>query len=212
MSEVIQAEALSWLRDNPAAGGSSVISSLPDVSELDLDLEAWREWFVGAARAVIRWLPEAGVAIFFQSDIRHTGVWIDKGYLIMRAAEAERANLIWHKIACRLPPGTASFGRASYSHMLCIARDAPTSVRVALPDVLPDAGAKTWTRGMGAAACELACRYLSAETRTRIVVDPFCGRGSVLATARSHGFEVIGIEISAKRCRAARSLLSKIAP
>ena len=51
-----------------------------------------REWFIDSARSVLAWLPPEGVAIFFQSDIRVGGTWIDKGYLIMRAIEAEGAE------------------------------------------------------------------------------------------------------------------------
>jgi hypothetical protein len=210
--QIIQADALAWLAQNPAAAHSSVITSLPDVSELPLSFEAWREWFITAARAVIRWLPDDGVAIFFQSDIRRAGTHVDKGYLVMRAVEAESAALLWHKIACRLPPDTASFGRASYAHMLGVARAPRPPARSALPDVLADAGDKSWTRGMGRRACELACRYLRDETATRVVVDPFCGRGSALAAAQSFGFQVLGVDLSAKRCRAARAALSGVRP
>ena len=34
LREVIQGEALAWLDEHPAEPGSSVITSLPDVSEL----------------------------------------------------------------------------------------------------------------------------------------------------------------------------------
>jgi tRNA G10 N-methylase Trm11 len=73
--------------------------------------------------------------------------------------------------------------------------------------VLPDEGDKAWTRGMGTAACELACAYLRAHTQARCVVDPFCGRGSALVAASRLGFDVIGVELSAKRCRTARAAL-----
>jgi hypothetical protein len=208
--QIVQAEALAWLAANPAAAGSSVVTSLPDVSELGFD--GSRNWFADAARAVIRWLPSDGVAIFYQSDIRREGVWIDKSYLVMRAAEQERASLVWHKIVCRRPPGTIALGRPSYSHMLCFALDPIKTTARSGPDVLSDAGATSWSRGMGTAACQLACSYLQRETATRIVVDPFCGRGSVLAVASALGFEVIGVDLSAKRCRAARSLIAQAVP
>jgi hypothetical protein len=209
---VVQAEALAWLARNPAPPGASVITSLPDVSEMaDPDLARWREWFVGATRRVVAWLPPGGVAIFFQSDIRRGGTIVDKSYLVMRAAEEEGASLLWHKIVCRRPPGTISFGRPSWSHMLCIGeehaggaeRKAP---RRPGPDVLPDAGFMPWSRAMGAEACRVACSYLLDETETRVVVDPFCGRGTALAVANSMGLDAIGVELSAKRCRAARAL------
>lgn len=208
--EIIQAEACGWLAANPAAAGSSVVTSLPDLSELSaLGFEGWRAWFVAAARDVLRWVPAPGVAIFYQSDIRHEGVWIDKGYLLMQAAQAERSHLVWHKIVCRKPPGTLGLGRPSYSHLLCFAAQLPAAARRLSPDVLPDAGEAQWTRGMGAAAGRLACEYLRDETDTCLVVDPFCGRGSVLAVAAELGFDVLGVELHAKRCRAARTAIAR---
>lgn len=206
---IVQGEALAWMAANAAQEGTSVITSLPDVSEMaELGLDGWRAWFVDASRKVIRWVPEAGVAIFYQSDVRHQGRWIDKGYLVMRAAEEEGAALVWHKIVCRRPPGTATLGRPTYSHMICVAHEARPPVRSPGPDVLPDAGAMAWSRAMGAEAARVACRYLKDETDTRVVVDPFCGRGTALAVANEHGFDAIGIDRSAKRCRAARRALA----
>lgn len=206
--EIVHGEALAWLDAHPAAPGTSVVTSLPDVSEMsELDFERWRSWFIAAARRVLRWLPDAGTAIFFQSDIRHLGAWVDKGYLVMRAAEEERASMVWHKIVCRRAPGTIAFGRPSYSHMLCFSRGAPVSAKQPGPDVMPDAGFMPWSRAMGVSACRLACRYLRDATPTRVVLDPFCGRGTVLAVANAMGFDAIGVDLSAKRCRAARALV-----
>jgi hypothetical protein len=180
------------------------VTSLPDVSELPKkDFDAWRRWFMETVKAIIGWLPEGGVAIFFQSDIRHQGQWVDKGYLVQRAAEDVAAHLLWRKVVCRHPPGTISPGRPSFSHMLCIARATrPAPVRPG-PDVLANAGYMPWSRAMGENACRVACRFLRDETTTRVVVDPFCGEGSVLAVANAFGFESIGIDLSARRCRIA---------
>ena len=201
-------EALAWMEANPADAAASVITSLPDVSERpDLDFEGWRSWFVLAARRVIAWTPPRGVAVFFQSDIRHGGIIVDKSYLVMRAAEEEGASLLWHKIVCRRPPGTISFGRPSWSHMLCVGHSPRLPARRPGPDVLPDAGFMPWSRAMGVLACRAACAYVRDEIEARIVVDPFCGRGTVLAVANAMGLDAIGVELSAKRCRAARALV-----
>src|SRR5450432_2935680 len=112
------------MAENEAPNRSSVVTSLPDVSELSqLDFDAWRAWFLGAVRKVVRWVPAGGVAIFYQSDIRIAGAWIDKGYLVMRGAEEERANIVFHKVVCRKPAGTIGLGRPSYSHMICVSRE-----------------------------------------------------------------------------------------
>jgi hypothetical protein len=208
---VEHADGLAWLREHRSQPHTSVVTSLPDISELSLGFEAWQAWFTDAAALVLRWLPEGSVGIFYQSDILHAGVWVDKAYLVLRAAEAAGTPLVWHKIVCRTPPGEARFGRASYSHLLCFRRGPLPPQRHAYPDVLGSAGDKTWTRGMGIAACELACRYLQQDTLTSRVLDPFCGHGSVLAVARRMGFEVQGIELNKKRCKVARAAIGRAA-
>jgi hypothetical protein len=205
---VVQAEALAFLAANPADAGASVITSLPDLSEVPpFDLARWQTWFVDAVRRVIAWVPEGGVAVFYQSDIRFHGRLIDKGYLVMQATEAEGAATLWHKIVCRRPPGTIAFGRPSYSHMICVTRGpVPRSFRHPGPDVIADAGFMPWSRAMGVEACRVALRFLREETETRLVVDPFCGHGSVLAVANAMGFDALGVDLGAKRCKAARGL------
>jgi hypothetical protein len=208
---VIQAEALAWMLENPAPPGTSVITSLPDVSELpERGFEGWKLWFDQAARAVLRWVPEPGLAIFFQSDIRHGGAWIDKGYLVQRAAESEGRTLLWHKLVCRRAPGTISHGRASYSHLLCFAHAPREAITHPGPDVLPDAGYKPWSKAMGVDACRLACRFLREESETTLVVDPFCGHGTALAVANHFGFDALGVELSTRKVKAARRLVLEL--
>jgi hypothetical protein len=66
---------------------------------------------------------------------------------------------------------------------------------------------------MGADACRLACRFVLENTATRTVVDPFCGKGTVLAVANALGLCAVGVEISRKRARQAQAFrLSDAAP
>jgi len=205
---IIRAEALAWLSAHPAAPGASVITSLPDLSELpERGFSGWKDWFETAARAVLRWTPPPGLTLFFQSDIRQAGAWVDKGYLVQRAAEAEGRTLLWHKIVCRHRPGTISHGRASYSHLLCFAHAPRPKLSHPGPDVLPDAGYKPWSKAMGVDACRLACRFLREESETTLVVDPFCGHGTALAVANQFGFDALGVELSARKVRAAKRLV-----
>ena len=209
---VYEREALAWLAENAAAPGTSVVTSLPDVSELQgRNFAAWRAWFLDAAERVIAWTPPDGVAIFFQSDILEHGVWVDKGYLVQRAAEAAGAVLVWHKIVCRVPAGSVSRGRAGFSHLLCVSRTARPAPRVGAPDVLPELGAMPSQKAMGVAACVLACRYLLDETATSVVVDPFCGQGTLLAVANALGLAALGVDRNGRACRAARKLVIGLA-
>ncbi|HYP90870.1 MAG TPA: hypothetical protein VEQ59_22035 [Polyangiaceae bacterium] len=207
---VIQAEALAWLAEHAAEPTDAVITSLPDVSELPElgpGLDGWKRWFVDAAARVMRWPAPGMPSLFFQSDIRHHGRWVDKAFLVQQAAESVNASLIFHKIVCRHPPGTLTQGRPSYSHLLAFTLGGDDLVpKKPSADVLPEAGEMAWSRAMGARACEAACRFLLDETSARRVVDPFCGKGSVLAVANTLGLHALGVELSGKRCRAARKL------
>ncbi|MCU1282396.1 MAG: uncharacterized protein JWM53_5942 [bacterium] len=203
---VHHADALEWLQAQGRIAGASVVTSLPDLSELpSLGFDGWRRWFVAAAQAAMRSVDDDGVAVFFQSDIRHHGVWIDKGALVADAASAERMSLLFHKIVCRLPPGTPTSGRASYAHLLGFART-PRPPRRATPDVLADGGFRPGPRAMGVNACVEACKVVLRDTPTRTVVDPFCGWGTVLAAANAVGLDAVGVDHAARMCRKARTL------
>ena len=203
---VYNADAIAWLQAQGKLVGASLITSLPDVSELPhLGLDAWRRWFEDAAALVMECTSDQGVAIFFQSDIKHGGFWIDKGALVSRAAERARMSCLFHKIVCRKPPGSSSFGRATYAHMLGFARG-PRGGKQARVDVLPDGGFQPGTKSMGVHACLDACRFVKAETTTRTVVDPFCGWGTVLAVANALGLDAVGVDIAPRMCRRASKL------
>jgi hypothetical protein len=204
---VHHADALVWLAGREVLTGCSLITSLPDVSEFPaLSLAQWKDWFVGAAALVLSRCPDDGVTLFYQTDIKKEGAWVDKGYLVQKAAEQAGHALLWHKVVCRAPAGQTTFGRPAYSHLLCFSRGIRADLARSTPDVLPRAGEVTWTRGMGVEACLAACRFVLENTPTRCIVDPFCGHGTVLAVANDLGLDAVGVELSAKRARKARVL------
>jgi hypothetical protein len=200
-------DALAWLDARPVLEGCSVVASLPDVSEFpSLTVPQWKDWFVGAAAKVLSRVPADGVAVFYQSDVKKDGAWVDKGYLVSKAAELAGCDTLFHKVVCRRAPGTVTFGRPAYSHLLCFSRGLKADAAKSTADVLPEAGEVTWTRGMGLNACLVACRFILEQTRTRTVVDPFCGHGTALAVANALGLDAVGVELSRKRARRARNL------
>jgi hypothetical protein len=197
-------DALSWLKTQAPLEGCSIITSMPDFSEFPkLTLQQWKEWFTQAAALVLSKTPENGVAIFYQSDIKVHGTWVDKAYLCQKAAEQTGHELLWHKVACRSTPGRITFGKPSYSHLLCFSKRARAQVEKSTADVLPEAGDVTWARGMGVRACLAACRFIQSHTETCTIVDPFCGHGTVLAIANELGMDAIGVELSPKRAKKA---------
>jgi hypothetical protein len=201
------ADALLWLKEQGVLQGCSIVTSMPDVSEFpQMTLADWKTWFTDAAELVLSACPDNGLTLFYQTDIKVDGEWVDKGFLVQKAAERVGHTLVAHKIICRAKPGVVRFGRPAFSHLLCFSKSVRPAVARSFADVLPEAGETTWTRGMGVKACELACQMVTAYTDTRTIVDPFCGHGSVLAVANAMGLDAVGVELSAKRARKARAL------
>lgn len=201
------ADALEWLRKSEIIEGASLVGSLPDISEFPgYSPEEWKSWFTGTAKLILEKTPRNGVTFFFQSDIKLGPHWIDKAYLVQKAAEELGRATLFHKIVCRYPVGTITMGRPSYSHVLAFTQDVIPDFSRWTADVLPDTGEKTWARGMGLDVALMIARFTLDQTTTRTIVNPFCGQGSMLAAANFVGLNAVGIERSPKRAELARLL------
>jgi hypothetical protein len=200
-------DGLAWLQENPLTAEAAIVTSLPDSSELPaLGFEGWRRWFIDTSALLCRSVAPGSAALFFQTDVKREGQWVDKAYLVQRGAEEAGVALVFHKIVCRAPAGTATFGRPAYAHLLGFSRHLRPDPGKSTADVVPRLGAMPWSRAMGVEACHVACRWLLAHTQCRTVVDPFCGLGTVLAVAEQLGMNGVGVELSAKRAEKARLL------
>ncbi|MBX7080632.1 MAG: site-specific DNA-methyltransferase [Nannocystaceae bacterium] len=204
--EVVHGDGIAWLQAAQLGPEVALVTSLPDHSELEGPFAAWRTWFVDTAALCCAAIAPTAVAIFYQSDVKHDGRWIDKAHLVHQGADRSDAACVFHRIVCRKPAGTLGFGRPLYSHLLGFSRALRLPSGFGAPDVLPELGVMTWSRAMGTAACALVCRYLLEATACRTIVDPFCGVGTMLAVANAHGLDAIGVERSAKRARKAAAL------
>lgn len=204
-------DAITWLKSYKETEPASFLGSLPDYSEFpSYSLQQWKDWFYSTAQLILNNTSPDGVSIFFQSDIKHEGAWIDKAFIVQKAAENLGHELLWHKIFCRYPAGTITFGRPAFSHMLCFSQKLRADVSKSTADVVPDLGEKTWMRGMGLEASLIASNFVLKQTNTKILINPFCGEGSVLAAANHVGLNAVGIERSPKRAEKARLL--RVAP
>jgi hypothetical protein len=204
--EVHEGDAVAWMRARGPLAGACAVTSLPDVSEMGLGLPAWRNWFLDTVRLVVESVPEESAALFFQSDIKRDGRWIDKGALVTRAAEDAGAHVLFHKIICRRPPGLLTLGRPGYTHLIAVSRAMRCPEVLPIPDIVVEPGRLTWVRAMGLRAAAHAVRFARDQVGAKTVFDPFCGVGTVLAVANALGVAAIGVEKSRKRCEQARLL------
>jgi hypothetical protein len=200
-------DGVAWLRSARLSPEHALVTSLPDASELpELAFEAWRAWFIDTVELACTAVADDAVAVFYQTDVKRDGTWIDKAFLVQLGAERSGSALLWHRIVCRVPPGVTTFGRPAYAHLLCVSRSLRLAPGQSSADVLPRLGDMTWARAMGLEACEAIATFLLAGTACRTVVDPFCGVGTMLAVANAHGLDAIGVERSRKRAERARTL------
>lgn len=208
--EVHVGDAIAWLSARGPLPATSLVTSLPDVSETGRTLSHWRGFFVDAAARVCDALTPAGLAIFVQTDLRHEGRWIDKSALVAEGAVQVGADLLCKKVVCRRPPGSRSSAGAAFSNLLVYGRGRllDSALPDTIPDVLVDPGPSTWVRGVGrdavAAAVRLVQRYAPATTT---IADPFCGEGMTLAVANALGLHAVGVERNHKRADKARALV-----
>lgn len=199
------ADALAWLRANAPVPRASIITSLPDVSELaGFTIAQWTPWFTDAAELCLRAIEPDAIAVFYQTDAKLDGQWIDKAALVRDGALRAGARCLFHRVVLR--ERIASRSRAGYSHLIAFSQRASLDLSVEPMDVIDDAGPTTWTRGMGARACRVACEAVVQHSSARTILDPFCGHGTVLAIANSLGLDAIGVEIGRRRAKKARAL------
>lgn len=204
--EVHCTDAIPWMRARGPIAGACAVTSLPDVSELNLPLLAWREWFLNAVQLVLHSVEDNRAALFFQSDIKHENVWIDKGAMVIRAAEDAGAQVLFHKIVARRQPGLLTYGRPGYTHLIAVSRRLTCPDVLPIPDIIVDPGRQPWVRAMGIRAAAHAIRFARDHARASLIFDPFCGVGTTLAVANALGLDALGLEKSRKRSEQSRTL------
>ncbi|RYZ72749.1 MAG: SAM-dependent methyltransferase [Proteobacteria bacterium] len=208
LKTIIAGDAITWLKNAPANGEKQTyFASLPDYSEFSTwTLEAWKTWFTETASLIFSRTAHDGLTIFFQSDIKVDDRWVDKAYLIGKAAESENHPLLFHKIYCRAPAGQTTYGRPGYSHLLVFSRGVRIKADESTADVISHLGDKSWARGMGFNACVHVADLVQKHAAGHRLVNPFCGQGGLLAVAAEKGIESLGIEKSSKRAEQARRM------
>ncbi|MBY0414854.1 MAG: hypothetical protein K2Q18_11845, partial [Bdellovibrionales bacterium] len=159
-------DAIEWLTAQEKCTNASIVASMPDISEFtNWPLSKWKEWFTNTAELIMSRCPDDGVCVFYQSDIKYEGVWVDKAYLIQKAAEKLGLELLWHKVVCRVSPGIATFGKPAYSHIVCFSKNLRlTDMSKSTPDVIGELGDKTWVRGMGLENCLMITKFIATHT------------------------------------------------
>lgn len=198
---------------------NTTTTTTTNTNTIGLEIKAieYKKWFIHAINLIFDKLVEGQCVIFTQTDgkiLSNEGnviYWMDKSYLCISEAEKYNCTLLWHKIAIDSEAEISSH-RPCYTHLLCFGKSFTFHTSKFLtPDVI-DRGLMTWEKATGLEACILCLAFLRYVVNTTSVLNPFCGKGTILAVANYFGLESIGIEVMPKRARKAlsRDLRSQI--
>lgn len=220
------ADSVAWLKGQPDRFPRHyhVVTSLPDIGEFSprLSPNEYEDWFISYVTALLTKLDPDSVAIFYQTDGRNGGVdggWLDKGFLCNLGARAAGCVLCWHRIVQAGTPCQIRNGRPGFARLLCFSRRHRCSVSGI--DVLPARGYMSYGAAAGEAACSMAVQYvrivaaeasakasggeqlseLQETPRRVLILDPFCGHGTVLALANAWGMDAYGLDLNRARCQ-----------
>lgn len=203
MREVVCADALEWL------GGQEldaiVFTSLPDAAELDMDVGEWVGWYRGALQALGQAIVGAGPLLLYQTDRREGGRLVSKAGLAIEVLAGAGMVLRRHVVCLARPVGTVDRYRPTYTHLLAFAR---TNGSVAPGADTVWRGEQVYPNGIGLVAAWHGIKMARGpEWRdVQLVVDPFCGRGTILAMAEALGMDALGVDIDPAQCERARQL------
>ena len=195
--EIICTDALDYLSKNKCP---AIIASPPDATEINMSTSDWEKWFSTALD--LCFLSSDGPLVFYVTDRMDGGAWMSKSNLVLQSANKARVKQAWHKIALRRDPMQTDIHRPTYSHLMAF----NGSPKKRTPDVFPR-GKVLYPNGMGLIAARYAVEWVKGQAD--LVVDPFCGRGTVPAVAKALGLDSIGIDIDPQQCEFSKSLSLK---
>lgn len=203
-TRILCADSLPWMMSNQNVG--HVITSLPDANELGIEAdETYVQWFARASRLCFITTHLDCVTVFMQSDRLANGRWLSKTKLLMQVAETHGAGLIWHKIELRRAAGKIDLYRPSYRNILAFG-SGKTRSGPRTPDVFGP-GETIYRNAVSTEAAQVAVNLALCNDRTKPIIDPFCGRGTVPYVAKRSGAETFGIDIDKAQCEYAIGLL-----
>jgi hypothetical protein len=193
---IVCADALDFLAENRVG---AIVTSPPDADEIEASPEDWEAWFAGALGACFR--ASLGPVVVYVTDRKGGGRLFSKAAMVHAAAAAAGVAPAWHKIALRRDVEATDLFRPTFSHL--IAFGGPPGV--ATPDVFRR-GAVLYPNGTGIVATRVAIEWAGGLSSDRVVLDPFCGRGTIPAVAEALGFDAIGVDLDPDQCDRARAL------
>lgn len=191
--KIIVADSLKWLAGQPNGSISNVVTGICDMGETQMTMDQYLDFFRKVSGLIFKKLNPKGYAIFIQTDRKYQRSWIDKSYILTSMAQQAGFKMVWHKIVLHRGVGRTDLHRPTYAHMLCYTKTGNPGA--AFPDVI-DVSKKLYKNATPLEAARLAIEFVKKNSKAgKTVLDPFVGRGTVVALANQVGLDAIGIDI-----------------
>lgn len=197
--QIVCDDAEKWMATTALRG--AVVTSLPDPEEIGRTPDEWRLWFVNCAALAMSLAKPDAPSVFYQTDRKAGGVTHSKAGLLIEAAGISGVRLLWHKIVLRRGVGKTDIHRPGYTHLMAFS--AKGKPGPASPDVI-QRGDMIYPNAMGLSAARFSVGF--AGSFDRLIIDPFCGRGTIPAVAEALGFDSVGVDIDRSQCDKAERL------
>jgi len=198
---IICEDSHNWLPNNKNI--KAIITSLPDMEEVGMNVNDWKNWIKKTCKLIIDSLDDKGIVIFYQTDRKYKGRVLDKKTLISNEFIKLGYNNIFNKIVLKQKPETTNLFRPTFTNLFGFSKKITSGK--ATPDVI-NCGKMIYKNAMGLNACKTSIEFIKSKIDTNIITDPFCGQGSVLKIANEYGFNSLGIEILKEQCNKAENL------
>ena len=193
-------DANKWLLQNKY---KIIITSLPDMEEIGMNLKNWENWIIDTLYNIINSADDDAVIFFYQTNRKYKGKIIDKNYLISDVFLNNGFNKIFSKIVLKKEPNKIDLFRPTYTNLFAFSKKIKSGK--ATPDVIYS-GKMIYKNAMGFNAVKSCIEFLNNKKIKDTVIDPFCGRGSVIHICNKLGFDSIGIDICKEQIKKAELL------
>ena len=200
MKTLICADSIPWLAEHRDVG--AIITSLPDAYEMEMEVDDWSVWFLQAVEQCMLSASPRSAAIFYQTDRKVDGRWESKAFRLFAVAFKVGMHCVWHKIVLRHVAGKRDLFRPGFTHMIAFSREMKSGAPSA--DVM-QGGTRIYGNAMGIKAARIAIDFVRGTAP--MIVDPFCGRGTVCAVADALKINSIGLDIDPHQIFRAKNLV-----
>lgn len=201
--KILHGNALQWLINKRDHSIPNYLSGICDLDETKMTESEYWQFFARVVKEMARTVAPDGYLILIQTDRKKDRRWHSKSALITRECLKEGMKMCWHKIVLHRDVGKVDLYRPTYAHMLCYSKRGTTGA--ATPDVLA-AGTRLYNNGTPVEAADFALEFIKKYSPNKAVVDPFVGRGTIVALANSKGMPALGIDIDLEQAKKARKL------